>query len=85
MKNKVVNPDRITYSESIKINIGDFENRELVIGLTSDVRDDESFSKALDRVKKTVQKQTTKFERRIRNKTADIVDFDTRAKVDMGF
>ncbi len=73
-------PDRITFSESVKVNIGDYESRDVFMALSTDVADDESVSDAILRAKKAVRAELYKCEKVLRSEVKSLVDFDTTAK-----
>lgn len=73
--------DRISYSEDVKINIGDYESRSVHISYSTDVRDDESVKAAIARAKGRVRKSLYHYEKRIRLSSAEFVDFNTKEKL----
>jgi len=73
--------DRITYSESVKINIGDYESREVQLFYGTDFEEGEEFTDAVDRARTRVRKAITTFEKRIRISSQGNVDFDTKSKL----
>lgn len=73
-------PDRIAYSEQVKINIGDYESREVFFSYSSNLQEGEDFETAAVRVKTAVRQQLHKYERKIRALTREFVDFDTKGK-----
>lgn len=73
--------DRITYSESIKVNIGDYESRDFFVSLSTDVQKGETVEDAILRAKKIVQPQVTRVEKKTRLQSKGNVDFDTMAKL----
>ena len=100
MKNKkkviIGQPDRVSYWEDAKINIGDFESRGFGMSVTSDVMGrrfgtisesastkvkDETINDALDRVIKKVKKKLKKRELKLRRESEKFVEFDTMEKV----
>ena len=74
-------PDRVTYSESIKVNIGDYESRDFFVSVSSDVQEGETVKDAIIRVKKQVQPQVNLIEKKTRLQSKGNVDFDTMAKL----
>jgi vacuolar-type H+-ATPase subunit D/Vma8 len=49
--------DRLSYSFGVKVNIGNFQNVDLHISYSSDVKSDESLDNAFKRIKKYVEKR----------------------------
>jgi len=81
MTNKLHQPDRVTYSEAVKINIGDYESRDVHISFSSEIKEGETFQKAVSRTKVRVQKELLKREREIRQSSVENVDFETMNKL----
>ena len=75
--------DRITYSEGVTVDIGDYEKRNVMISFSTDVRltDGENPKKAMTRAKKTVQKQLKVAEKRIRQNSQESVDHETMERL----
>lgn len=73
--------DRITYSESVKVNIGDYESREVQLFYGTDFEEGEGFDEALQRARSRVRKTLTTCEKRIRVASQGNVDFDTKSKL----
>lgn len=73
--------DRVTYSESVKVNIGDYESRDIFISVSTDVQKKETVDDAILRAKKIVQPQITRVEKRTRIQSKGNVDFDTMSKL----
>ena len=88
--------DRVSYSESVKINIGDYEDRQFGLSITSDAMGrrfgtisekaskkikDETLDEATERVIKKVRKRLKKREIQIRKASAKDVAFNTMDKV----
>jgi hypothetical protein len=69
--------DRISYSEGVKVQIGDYESRDVHISYSTNVKNKEKVSDALKRAKKTVQMSLRKAEKKIRLSSEDDVDFET--------
>lgn len=69
--------DRISYSEGVKVNIGDFENRDVHISYSTSVKKKEKFSDAVKRARKTVQLSLRSAEKRIRESSEEDVDFES--------
>jgi len=69
--------DRISYSEGVKINIGDYESRDVHISYSTDVKRKEKPEDTIKRAKKTVQLSLKKAEKKIRKATEDDVEFET--------
>lgn len=79
--NPVTSVDRVTYGESVKVNIGDYESREVNLFFSTDVKDDEEFDDAIQRARSHVRKTITTCEKRIRVASQGNVDFDTKSKL----
>jgi len=60
-------PDRISYSLGMKINMGNYESADLHVGLSSDVREGETQESAMKRIKKFVEAQAEKEANEIRD------------------
>lgn len=73
--------NRISYGETVKVNIGDYESRDVHISFSTDVEEDETVDQALVRARSTVRTHVTKYEKRIRLQTEEFVDFNTMAKI----
>ena len=73
-------PDRVAYSETVKINIGDYEHREVFFSYSSAVREDETTDDAEKRVTRRVRKKLRAYEKKIRIQSREWTDFDTTAK-----
>lgn len=73
--------DRVTYSETVKVNIGDYESRDVYIGYGTDLNDGESFDDALKRARREVRAALQKNELKIRRSSQEHVDFNTMAKL----
>jgi len=74
--------DRISYSEGVKINIGDYESRDVHVSFSTSVKENENPKKAVSRARKVVQEKLMKFERQRRKAHEDAVDFETMKKLD---
>lgn len=83
MKNELLQPDRVTWSQSVRINIADYEHRDIHISYSTAVRDGELPEKAVARARKKVQSILHKQERKIRLQSKDDVDFDTMSRVEV--
>ena len=81
MEKKMTQVDRITYSESVKINIADYESRDVFLSYSTDVQPKETVEEAVVRAKKIVVEQMGKVEKVIRKKSRTMVEFDTMAKL----
>ena len=84
MKNKgdkLRQVDRVTYSESIKVNIGNYESKDVFVSLSTDVESTESVSDALLRAKQFVRPELRVIEKKIRIRSKRFVDFDTVSKL----
>ena len=73
--------DRLLYSESVKVNIGDYESRDVHISYSSDINKDESFDDAYKRVSSMVKKKLYVSEKKIRESIRDNVDYDVDYKM----
>jgi len=69
--------DRISYSEGVKINIGEYESRDVHISYSTNVSNREKPNDALKRARKTVQTSLMKAERKIRKASEEEVDFES--------
>lgn len=69
--------DRISYSEGIKVNIGDYESRDVHVSYSTDVKSKEKSSDAIKRARKTVQISLRNAERKIRKDSEEEVDFES--------
>lgn len=81
MANKLKQVDRLSYSEGVKINIGDYESRDVHISYSSDVTDGEKVVDAFKRVKKVVRNRLHKEEKQMRLDAEGAVDFNTMGKL----
>ena len=79
---KLTQPDRVTYSESVKINIGDYESRDVFLSYATDVAEGETVQDAVVRSKNIVIASIKKTESIIRKKSAKFVDFQTKKKLE---
>lgn len=73
--------DRLSYSEAVKVNIGDYESRSVHISYSSDVNKGESFDDACKRVTSMVKKKLYASEKKIRESIRDNVDYDVDYKM----
>lgn len=48
------NPDRVTYSFGMKINMGNYQSADFHVGLSTDVKEGETRDKAFARAKKYI-------------------------------
>ena len=74
--------DRISYSEGVKVNIGDYESRDVHISYSTNVRDKEKPTDTFKRAKKVVRQELKITERRIRKKSEDDVDHESSDRLD---
>lgn len=74
-------PDRIVCSESVRVNIGDYEHKEFFVSLASDFGEGETFDEAYARVATQVSRKVRAREKKCRHKSREFVDFDTKAKL----
>ncbi len=70
-------PDRISYSEGVKVAIGDYESRDVHISYSTNVNKKEKVSDAVKRAKKTVHISLRNAERKIRKNSEEEVDFES--------
>ena len=70
-------PDRISYSEGVKVAIGDYESRDVHISYSTNVKKKETIKDAVARAKKTVQLSLKRAEKKIRVASEDDVDFES--------
>lgn len=82
MEKKSGQLDRITYSEQVKVNIGDYESRDVFVSYSTDVQGSETPDQTVARAKRIVVEQVRKVEKVIRKKSATFVEFDTKAKLE---
>ncbi len=73
--------DRVTYSETVRCNIGDYEHRDVFVSLGTNVMDGESNDDAYVRARDFVRKKLSAREKKIRTLSQEYVDFDTKAKL----
>lgn len=73
--------DRVTYSESVKVNIGNYESREVTLFYSTDFEEGEEFEDAIQRARSKVRRTLTTCEKRIRVASQRDVDFDTKSKL----
>jgi len=73
--------DRLTYSESVRINIGDYEHRDIFAAFATNLNDGESFDAAFNRARKKVTAKLYKREKKLRSSSQEFVDFETKAKL----
>lgn len=71
--------DKISYSEGVKINIGDYESRDVHISYSysTNVRKKEKMIDAVKRARKKVQICLRNAEKKIREASEEDVDFET--------
>ena len=74
-------PSRVSYSQSVKINIGDYESKDIFLNYASDLKKGETFNQAVDRIQKIVDARILIMERKIRNQFEDNVEFQTLKKL----
>lgn len=72
---------KLTYSENVRVNIGDFEGRDLFVSYQDNVQPGETPDQCFERLKKFVRKKLYAAEKRHRMATREFVDFDTKAKL----
>ena len=71
--------DRISYSEGVKVSLGDYESRDvhISVSLSTDVQEGKSVDKAIKKARKVVQNRLKIAEKKIRKSAEDDVDFET--------
>lgn len=74
-------PPRMTYSETVRVNIGDYESRDLFMSFQDNVQPDETPDECHKRLQTFVRKKLYAAEKRHRMATREFVDFDTKAKI----
>ena len=72
---------RMTYSESSRVNVGDYEHRELFMSYQDNVLEGETPDECFARLKSLVRKKLYAAEKRHRMASREFVDFDTKAKI----
>ncbi len=60
-------PDRVWFSDGVKMNLGDYQSASVDAGMSSDVRVGETVEQAFDRVRKVVEQQVAGEASRVRN------------------
>lgn len=73
--------DRISYSEGVKINIGDYESRDVHISFSTAVKDNEQPQESIQRARSVVREELRKYEKRIRVASQDDVDFESSERL----
>lgn len=73
--------DKITVSETVTVDIGDYEKRNAFASYSTTIREGETADEAYDRADKQVMKRLKKKERLIREASEDDVDFETIEKL----
>lgn len=74
-------PNRLTYSETVRVNIGDYEHRDIFVSFGTNVEKGESIDDAYKRARDIVRKKLSAREKKIRTLSQEYVDFDTKAKL----
>jgi len=59
-------PDRVWFSDGVKMNLGDYQSASVDAGMSSDVRDGETVIQAFDRCRKVVEQQVASEASRVR-------------------
>ena len=72
---------RLTYSESVKINIADYESRDIFLSVSDDPIEGETSSECLTKLRRFVQSKLYEQERQIRRESREFVDFQTISKL----
>ncbi len=73
--------DRVTYSETVKVNVGNYESKDIFVSFSTDLNPGESVEDALKRARAEVTPRVEALEQRLRKRTRRFVDFDTMAKI----
>lgn len=73
--------DRITYSETVRVNIGDYEHRDMFMSYNTVQEPGESIDGHFKRAQLFVRKKLLAREKKIRLQSQEFVDFDTKAKL----
>ncbi|MCH7561976.1 MAG: hypothetical protein IIC67_11560 [Thaumarchaeota archaeon] len=73
--------EKVVYSETVRINIGDYEHRDSFLSYATTQKDGESLDCALKRAKIFVKKSLYAVEKKIRIQSKEFVDFDTMSKL----
>lgn len=66
MSNEKGSPDRVWFSDGLKLNMGDYESVSVDAGMSSDVRPGETAAQAFERVRKQVQGEVAAQAKRVR-------------------
>lgn len=72
---------RLTYSESARINIADYEHRDIFLSVSDEPIEGETSSECLTKLRRFVQSKLYEQERQIRRESREFVDFQTVAKL----
>ena len=59
-------PDRVWFSDGLKMNLGDYQSADVNAGMSTDVRPGETAEQAFDRARKTVEAQVFAEAKRVR-------------------
>lgn len=78
---KISQFDRVTWSESVRVNIADYEHKDFHMSYSTEIKDNEKRKDALLRAKKFVQLSLRESEKKLRKQVREFVDFDTMAKL----
>lgn len=74
--------DKISYSEGVKVNIGDYESRDVHVSYSTFVKDKEKPKDTIARARKVVRQELKKYERRIRKSSEEDVDHESMDRLD---
>jgi len=74
-------PARITFSETCRVNVGDYEHRDMFLSYSDNVQEGETPTECVVRLKTFVRKKIYAAEKRHRMASREFVDFDTKAKI----
>ena len=72
---------RVTFSETVRVNLGEYEHRDSFVACSSDVEEGETEAEALKRVTLIVKKKSNLEEKKLRRHAHKFVDFDTKEKL----
>ncbi len=72
-----LNLNRVVYSETVRINLADYEHRDFFCSVSLNQEDNETLDDTYKRAKKFVTKRLYQRERKARVSAKDAVDFDT--------
>lgn len=73
--------ETVSYSESVQVNIGDYEHRNVHISFKTILNDGEEFEQAKARARNAVKKALYSEEKKMRHSSKNDVDFDTISRL----